>query len=617
MNNKETVNREDIDKVIKQKLQYNFSKIFDKYAKCSPKSKLFVINRMTVNSILTNASIFDQTKNFFLVKSEYDEIFNEIFPTVKEIDLKILSEILLIVIKIMYGNIYNEHPYNAFLAFIDRFDIEEENSVNIDKKTIEELCKVKINEEVKKVLSTVEQTFKEMYMYYIESIYMKKEKDIYEGIVLMCRQFKIFPFIMKQSDFDIYYMINIKNKKFFSFSDFNGFIFHIAILYNKKKGDNKSNDKEKINNFLFYLHETYFLETFIKIIQKGNLNLSFLPPIPKQTKQKTINESNRYVDLIKANFFKLKELFILYSISNSLLDLQQLNYSTYLKFINELGLIRQKKNYPSSLSTIERKSALSTMSAKESINQDNSTTCYTHKAINFSISKEEITLLFNQITKNKIFFFEQFIVSIEKKKKKIYKNKSQDIKVYCNFLQEVIFPFMHRKKIEFKRKYNLLYTITSKNKYYNNVNIFSLFKDIFNIFYVNYCNNSDMISLKTFILFFQHFSFVPLFVNVELLKIIFVFFLFENNDDISTYEISFDDFIHSLMLVALLYQDNENVSDDQKIFFFIEFFDKIRNDKNIVLTNKETNINYNHNDIHKKISLMIKKMYKIVTEVNK
>ena len=617
MINNETVNREDIDTLIKQKLQYHFSKIFDIYAKCSPKTKQFVINRMTMNNILSKADIFEQTNNYFLIKSEFDEIFNELYPTVKEIDLKLFTDILLVVIKIMYGNIYIEHPYNAVLAFIDKFELNEENSVNLDKKTFAELSKEKMNDEVKKVFESVSHTFKEIYKFYIESLYMKKEKEIYEGIVRMCRNFKIFPFIIKQSEFDIYYTMYICNKQYFSFDNFITFIFHISILYSQKKGESKIKNSVQIKNLLFYLHETNYLETFISILHKGHLNLTFLPPLYHTQNIKTITESNKYVELIKANFFKLKQLFLLYTINNSLLDLQSMNYSTYLKFIFDLGLIRQKKNYPSSLSTIERKSALSTMSIKDSINQDNSTTCYTHKAINFSISKEEITLLFNQITRNKIFLFDHFIVSIEKIIQRLNKNKSQDIKLYQNFLQDVIFPFMHRKKTEFKKKYNVLYTITSKNKFYNNSNLFSLFKDIFNIFYLNYCDNRDMISLKKFVLFFQHFSFVPLFVNVELLKLIFVFFLFENNTEIATYEISFEDFVHSLMLVALLYEDNESGNDQQKIDFFIEFFDKIRKDKNIILTNKETNINYNHNDIHRKISMMIKKIYKVVSDVNK
>ena len=617
MINNETVNREDIDTLIKQKLQYHFSKIFDIYAKCSPKTKQFVINRMTMNNILSKADIFEQTNNYFLIKSEFDEIFNELYPTVKEIDLKLFTDILLVVIKIMYGNIYIEHPYNAVLAFIDKFELNEENSVNLDKKTFAELSKEKMNDEVKKVFESVSHTFKEIYKFYIESLYMKKEKEIYEGIVRMCRNFKIFPFIIKQSEFDIYYTMYICNKQYFSFDNFITFIFHISILYSQKKGESKIKNSVQIKNLLFYLHETNYLETFISILHKGHLNLTFLPPLYHTQNIKTITESNKYVELIKANFFKLKQLFLLYTINNSLLDLQSMNYSTYLKFIFDLGLIRQKKNYPSSLSTIERKSALSTMSVKDSINQDNSTTCYTHKAINFSISKEEITLLFNQITRNKIFLFDHFIVSIEKIIQRLNKNKSQDIKLYQNFLQDVIFPFMHRKKTEFKKKYNELYTITSKNKFYNNSNLFSLFKDIFNIFYLNYCDNRDMISLKKFVLFFQHFSFVPLFVNVELLKLIFVFFLFDNNTEIATYEISFEDFVHSLMLVALLYEDNESGNDQQKIYFFIEFFDKIRKDKNIILTNKETNINYNHNDIHRKISMMIKKIYKVVSDVNK
>ena len=617
MINNETINREDIDTLIKQKLQYHFSKIFDIYAKCSPKTKQFVINRMTMNNILSKADIFEQTNNYFLIKSEFDEIFNELYPTVKEIDLKLFTDILLVVIKIMYGNIYIEHPYNAVLAFIDKFELNEENSVNLDKKTFAELSKEKMNDEVKKVFESVSHTFKEIYKFYIESLYMKKEKEIYKGIVRMCRNFKIFPFIIKQSEFDIYYTMYICNKQYFSFDNFITFIFHISILYSQKKGESKIKNSVQIKNLLFYLHETNYLETFISILHKGHLNLTFLPPLYHTQNIKTITESNKYVELIKANFFKLKQLFLLYTINNSLLDLQSMNYSTYLKFIFDLGLIRQKKNYPSSLSTIERKSALSTMSVKDSINQDNSTTCYTHKAINFSISKEEITLLFNQITRNKIFLFDHFIVSIEKIIQRLNKNKSQDIKLYQNFLQDVIFPFMHRKKTEFKKKYNVLYTITSKNKFYNNSNLFSLFKDIFNIFYLNYCDNRDMISLKKFVLFFQHFSFVPLFVNVELLKLIFVFFLFENNTEIATYEISFEDFVHSLMLVALLYEDNESGNDQQKINFFIEFFDKIRKDKNIILTNKETNINYNHNDIHRKISMMIKKIYKVVSDVNK
>lgn len=617
MINNETVNREDIDNLIKQKLQYHFSKLFDIYAKCSPKTKKFVINRMTMNTILSNADIFNQTNNYFLIKSEFDEIFNEIYPTAKEIDLQLFSEILLVVIKIMYGNIYLKHPYNAVLAFIDKFEFNEENSVNLDKKTLVELSKEKMNDEVKNVFASVSHTFKEIYNFYIESLYLKKEKDIYEGIVRMCRNFKIFPFIIKQSEFDVYYTIYISNKKYFSFENFITFIFHISILYNKKKGKSQITNSEKIKNLLFYLHETNYLETFISILHKGHLNLTFLPPFNQKHNIKASMESNKYVELIKANFFKLKELFLLYTINNSLLDLQSMNYSTYLKFILDMGLIRQKKNFPSSLSTIERKSALSTMSVKDSINQDNSTTCYTHKAINFSISKEEITLLFNQITKNKIFFFDQFIISIEKIIQRLNKNKSQVIKIYQNFLQDVIFPFMHRKKIEFKKKYNSLYLITSKNKFYNNSNLFSLFRDIFNIFYLNYCDNRDMISLKKFVLFFQHFSFVPLFVNVELLKVIFVFFLFDNNTEIETYEISFEDFVHSLMLVSLLYEDNDSSNDEQKILFFVEFFDKIRNDKNIVLTNKETNINYNHNDIHRKISMMIKKIYKVVADVNK
>ncbi len=617
MINNETVNREDIDTLIKQKLQYHFSKIFDIYAKCSPKTKQFVINRMTMNNILSKADIFEQTNNYFLIKSEFDEIFNELYPTVKEIDLKLFTDILLVVIKIMYGNIYIEHPYNAVLAFIDKFELNEENSVNLDKKTFAELSKEKMNDEVKKVFESVSHTFKEIYKFYIESLYMKKEKEIYEGIVRMCRNFKIFPFIIKQSEFDIYYTMYICNKQYFSFDNFITFIFHISILYSQKKGESKIKNSVQIKNLLFYLHETNYLETFISILHKGHLNLTFLPPLYHTQNIKTITESNKYVELIKANFFKLKQLFLLYTINNSLLDLQSMNYSTYLKFIFDLGLIRQKKNYPSSLSTIERKSALSTMSVKDSINQDNSTTCYTHKAINFSISKEEITLLFNQITRNKIFLFDHFIVSIEKIIQRLNKNKSQDIKLYQNFLQDVIFPFMHRKKTEFKKKYNVLYTITSKNKFYNNSNLFSLFKDIFNIFYLHYCDNRDMISLKKFVLFFQHFSFVPLFVNVELLKLIFVFFLFENNTEIATYEISFEDFVHSLMLVALLYEDNESSNDQQKIYFLIEFFDKNRKDKNIILTNKETNINYNHNDIHRKISMMIKKIYKVVSDVNK
>ena len=344
MINNETVNREDIDTLIKQKLQYHFSKIFDIYAKCSPKTKQFVINRMTMNNILSKADIFEQTNNYFLIKSEFDEIFNELYPTVKEIDLKLFTDILLVVIKIMYGNIYIEHPYNAVLAFIDKFELNEENSVNLDKKTFAELSKEKMNDEVKKVFESVSHTFKEIYKFYIESLYMKKEKEIYEGIVRMCRNFKIFPFIIKQSEFDIYYTMYICNKQYFSFDNFITFIFHISILYSQKKGESKIKNSVQIKNLLFYLHETNYLETFISILHKGHLNLTFLPPLYHTQNIKTITESNKYVELIKANFFKLKQLFLLYTINNSLLDLQSMNYSTYLKFIFDLGLIRQKKN---------------------------------------------------------------------------------------------------------------------------------------------------------------------------------------------------------------------------------------------------------------------------------
>ena len=184
-------------------------------------------------------------------------------------------------------------------------------------------------------------------------------------------------------------------------------------------------------------------------------------------------------------------------------------------------------------------------------------------------------------------------------------------------MNEIIFPFMHKKKQIFKRKNNDIYSIVSKNKLYNNQTIFCIFKDIFNIFYINYCDDKNYtISLKKFVQFFQHYSFVPLFVNVNIIKSIFCYFLFESNvHNIDKYEITFDDFVNSVMIIALLYKDQENISFESKIKFLIQFFDKIRKEKNVLLTNKDVNINYNHNEIHNKVGIMIKKLYKELKSV--
>ena len=634
-----------IDNIYIEKIKKDFSKIFEKYGKFSIQSNSIVLTKMALSTMLQNANVFNEDNKFFVSKYNFDLMYNEKYPKVKEIYFELFIDILIKVMKMMYCEIFDSYTYNSIIAFSRKFNVINADCQNSEEQTIFDSIVNKINstfeeidDETKDTLYEIDYTLRKFYSFYIDSIYNKKEYEIYDGLVLFCKNFKIFPYIFKQTEFDLYYFVKIEKKDYFTFEDFLTFFVDLSDFYNIKN-INKSgqkellSQKEKIYNFLFYLHQTEYLKTFITLFQDPNKNenLFLIPKTPTlSSKKQTIQSDSirdkeiRYVNLIKANLFKLREMFILYNENNSLFELGKMNFSSFSKFIIELGLIKSHKIYNSSKATIEKASCRSTISNnKYSIiesNLNDSTTCYTQKNrinYNYSLSKEDINLLFNQITKNKIFTFQHFIFSIEKIIEKIENKKKKDSEFYSNFMNEIIFPFMHKKKQIFKRKNNDIYSLVSKNKLYNNQTIFCIFKDIFNIFYINYCNDKNYtISLKKFVQFFQHYSFVPLFVNVDMLKSIFCYFLFESNvHNIDNYEITFDDFVNSVMIIALLYKDQENMSFESKIKFLIQFFDKIRKEKNVLLTNKDVNINYNHNEIHNKVGIMIKKLYKELKSV--
>ena len=634
-----------IDNIYIEKIKKDFSKIFEKYGKFSIQSNSIVLTKMALSTMLQNANVFNEDNKFFVSKYNFDLMYNEKYPTVKEIYFELFINILIKVMKMMYCEIFDSYTYNSIIAFSRKFNVINADCQNSEEQTIFDSIVNKsnstfeeIDDETKDTLYEIDYTLRKFYSFYIDSIYNKKEYEIYDGLVLFCKNFKIFPFIFKQTEFDLYYFVKIEKKDYFTFEDFLTFFVDLSDFYNIKN-INKSgqkellSQKEKIDNFLFYLHQTEYLKTFIMLFQDPNKNenLFLIPKTPTPSSKKQTIQSDsirdkeiRYVNLIKANLFKLREMFILYNENNSLFELGKMNFSSFSKFIIELGLIKGHKIYNSSKTTIEKASCRSTISNnKYSIiesNLNDSTTCYTQKNrinYNYSLSKEDINLLFNQITKNKIFTFQHFIISIEKIIEKIENKKKKDSEFYSNFMNEIIFPFMHKKKQIFKRKNNDIYSIVSKNKLYNNQTIFCIFKDIFNIFYINYCDDKNYtISLKKFVQFFQHYSFVPLFVNVDMLKSIFCYFLFESNvHNIDKYEITFDDFVNSVLIIALLYKDQENISFESKIKFLIQFFDKIRKEKNVLLTNKDVNINYNHNEIHNKVGIMIKKLYKELKSV--
>lgn len=634
-----------IDNIYIEKIKKDFSKIFEKYGKFSIQSNSIVLTKMALSTMLQNANVFNEDNKFFVSKYNFDLMYNEKYPTVKEIYFELFIDILIKVMKMMYCEIFDSYTYNSIIAFSRKFNVINADCQNSEEQTIFDSIVNKINstfeeidDETKDTLYEIDYTLRKFYSFYIDSIYNKKEYEIYDGLVLFCKNFKILPYIFKQTEFDLYYFVKIEKKDYFTFEDFLTFFVDLSDFYNIKK-INKSgqkellSQKEKIDNFLFYLHQTEYLKTFITLFQDPNKNenLFLIPKTPTlSSKKQTIQSDSirdkeiRYVNLIKANLFKLREMFILYNENNSLFELGKMNFSSFSKFIIELGLIKSHKIYNSSKATIEKASCRSTISNnKYSIiesNLNDSTTCYTQKNrinYNYSLSKEDVNLLFNQITKNKIFTFQHFIISIEKIIEKIENKKKKDSEFYSNFMNEIIFPFMHKKKQMFKRKNNEIYSLVSKNKLYNNQTIFCIFKDIFSIFYINYCNDKNYtISLKKFVQFFQHYSFVPLFVNVDMLKSIFCYFLFESNvHNIDNYEITFDDFVNSVMIIALLYKDQENMSFESKIKFLIQFFDKIRKEKNVLLTNKDVNINYNHNEIHNKVGIMIKKLYKELKSV--
>lgn len=635
----------DIDNFYIQKIKKDFSKIFKKYGKFSIKSNSIVLTKMALSTMLQNGNVFNENNKFYVSKYNFDLMYNEKYPNVKEIYFELFIDILIKVMRMMYCEIFDSYTCNSIIAFSRKFNINNEDSINSDGQSFfDEIMGgvsstfQEVDNETKDTLYEIDYTLRKFYSFYIDSIYQKKEYIIYDGLILFCKNFKIFPFIIKQSEFDLYYFEKIEKKDFFSFEDFLSFFVDLSEFYNNKnmnKSGSKEllSQKEKIDNFLFYLHQTEYLKTFITLIQDPNKNenLFLIPKIRTPSPKKQIIKSDsvrgkeiRYVNLIKANLFKLREMFILYNENNTIFELGKMNFSSFSKFIIELGLIKSHKIYNSSKTTIKRASCRSTISnikhSNKEPNLNDTITCYTQKYrinYNYSLSKEDINLLFNQITKNKIFNFQHFIISIEKIIAKIKNKNKKETDFYSNFMNEIIFPFMHKKKQIFKKKNNEIYSLVSKNKLYNNKAIFCIFKDIFNIFYINYCDNKNYtISLKKFVQFFQHYSFVPIFVNVDMLKSIFCYFLFESNvNNIDNYEITFDDFVNSVMIIALLYKDQENMLPENKIKFLIQFFDKIRQEKNVILTNKDANINYNHNEIHNKVGIMVKRLYKELKSV--
>ena len=74
-----------IDNIYIEKIKKDFSKIFEKYGKFSIQSNSIVLTKMALSTMLQNANVCNEDNKFFVSKYNFDLMYNEKYPTVKEI----------------------------------------------------------------------------------------------------------------------------------------------------------------------------------------------------------------------------------------------------------------------------------------------------------------------------------------------------------------------------------------------------------------------------------------------------------------------------------------------------------------------------------------------------
>lgn len=668
--------------VIESQINEHFIQVFNKFSKKSLSSKEQIITKEQLYIILSTGNVFSQNYKYFISQFDFDNIIAQSLNNNKEITFKTFCLITFCVIELMYKDYFKNNPLNTVKAFLKRFNFKSEalkgnnkkgknissKFIGFNKEYFIELIKsnsleiILEEESIVCIFNNIKITLYEIYKFYVIDLYAKKEEHkIFHSLSKFCVEFKISPFVIKSSEFEIYYNIlnQIEIHRDFSFDHFMLMLYHFSILHMIKKEITANLRSDILLTFLNYLEMTKVLCKFRTNITKMNLNLSFLPQfkfknditnqyLPKASQPKFLSDNQSlinvnyddYQNTLENNIGLLKDLFVLYSSISSTTSEFQMSLSQFLKMLIQLNLLTKEYNInthfnlktikSSSIKTLynhdnsyflslnsnkhhssKSKNKISLNRCLSQINFNKKDNLNNLKEKKIKLTKKEADLIFNTVNTSTIKYlnFERFLICFEAIFQKL------EIVNWKNYFFDVIFPLIYKEKKVFLKKTKNISSIISpfQTLGLRRIEVENILKKYFDFFYTKFQNEqTENIEYHQFIAFCKYYCLIPLFTTQEKIKNLFTYLMIKQieKDKMVTMhsQITFDEFIFTMMYFALDIQNE--MTEVQRIYFFLDYFEKIRKENIIVVMGnkiKDSQINYNNLDSYLKEQLYILK----------
>ena len=584
--------------------------IFDFYSRYSQKNKMNCLSRISLINLLKKAFFLKKEKigKFEMNINEFDIYLKKQYPKINEFNINIFIDIILDICKKIYGKInFNNYPikYSQIISKIIKGNISliDDSNIFLGRKNINLLIeKNQINEDERiiKIFNNIETSLKILYDHLIN----KKQYDVFQNLFMFCKTFEIFPFILKQKEFIIYYnIITNNNNENFNYNHFIKFLFHLSILYSINIYNLNDEDLKNMNNkikmlieFLTNLNHKKGMNDIKKELQKINIKEILLIPNNCELIDKYSSNYLQYKNDISENHILFKKIFLQYcNKNNQSFELDNLNVNSFIIFIYDLiNYNSQLTNFTyrnSESSALNSKRSTSTIKLRNShlndfINKDTRfSTIIKPKSLEKNnkkkykrkneINKQEIILIYKKNKKeNKKFNFECFINSFDDIIIKIFQRKYKKInneQIKLLSLNDYLIPFSKNKMFEYENENKTIYFFIKESKIYNNNEIFQLLFSFFEKFYKNYCENlTNNIMFSHYIKFLQDYNLYPKIFQISLIKIIYSFILSENKFE-NEYNFNYENFIHSILILGILINKKKIKDDCSGLIYLINF----------------------------------------------
>ena len=275
-------------------------KIFLAHAEFNKEKKEYCTARFQIMLFLKNSNVF--TENMISL-NEADILLTKLKSSQNRFSFKDFINYLTELCKYIYKKKYDKSPKDTFYEFVDYIlsnydeyfqDVQSSNFIekNIDNsctiKSLEDIINDKINTPALKLLLSLYEQFKKLYMCYFSNElqditeFTDKTKS-FDNFVEFCKNFEIIPFFIKENNFSIYYnlLINFQNEKYDLIMD----LFNSVA--SSEEGDNSKRYKDygyyfKLSSFiLFFYHFSYLIyykkyKVQFNAINKKNIQINII-----------------------------------------------------------------------------------------------------------------------------------------------------------------------------------------------------------------------------------------------------------------------------------------------------------------------------------------------------